>query len=302
MTRDTHNLKIHPAPFQLVLEGRKPYEIRQADRPFKEGDLLHLQEWDPRSEEYTGRALTIPIATITPAGEWGLPADLCVLGLDVRLYVRERCAAELEAHAAKISGMTPPRCYTGPAIFEVVTSWNGAASFLREQAGASLKLETVPSERASAARDALARVFYWLGLGDEGPESDLPTSEEISALSGGLYDLLEEVRVACVGLGGLLDMEGIARRALGPAINGAGPGCCDLYGTPHRQCRHAPDAAPRPISPGNPPEYEATGELTLASQMDRAVGRQCVRIADPRGCAPECVAGQYDSGGCKVEK
>lgn len=26
---------------------------------------------------------------------------------------------------------------------------------------------------------------------------------------------------------------------------------------------------PRPISPANPPEYEATGEPTLATQMDR---------------------------------
>lgn len=52
------------------------------------------------------------------------------------------------------------------------------------------------------ARDALERVFYWLGMGDEGPEASLPLPSEVSE-DKGVSELLEEVRIAALGLGGL---------------------------------------------------------------------------------------------------
>lgn len=92
-----HALKTHPGPFAEVKAGRKPYEIRKADRPFKVGDVLWLQEWKPcdgcsrpngacgkvlcAGGEYTGSDLKREISYMTRPGEWGLPEDLCVLGL-----------------------------------------------------------------------------------------------------------------------------------------------------------------------------------------------------------------------------
>ena len=50
--------KTWPAYFEKVLSGEKRFEVRLADFECKEGDLLVLEEWDPETEEYTGRHLT----------------------------------------------------------------------------------------------------------------------------------------------------------------------------------------------------------------------------------------------------
>jgi hypothetical protein len=41
-----HKIKIMPEYFKAVLEGRKPFEIRNNDRHYQEGDIAVLQEWD----------------------------------------------------------------------------------------------------------------------------------------------------------------------------------------------------------------------------------------------------------------
>lgn len=48
-------LKIWPEFFHAYLEGRKPFEIRQQDRPFEVGYLFRLKEWDPEAQAFTGR-------------------------------------------------------------------------------------------------------------------------------------------------------------------------------------------------------------------------------------------------------
>lgn len=77
----THDLKTWPGPFAALLAGTKTYEIRKQDRPFQVGDVLHLREWSPTSEDYTGREVERRITHMTPGGEWGLPVGLCVLAL-----------------------------------------------------------------------------------------------------------------------------------------------------------------------------------------------------------------------------
>jgi ASC-1-like (ASCH) protein len=47
--------KIWPENFELVASGKKRFELRLADFDVKEGDTLVLEEWDPRTEAYTGR-------------------------------------------------------------------------------------------------------------------------------------------------------------------------------------------------------------------------------------------------------
>ena len=47
--------KIWPEYFQLILEGKKTYELRLADFECGEGDMLILKEWDPDSKAFTGR-------------------------------------------------------------------------------------------------------------------------------------------------------------------------------------------------------------------------------------------------------
>lgn len=50
-----HELKTWPRFFAALLAGTKTFEVRPDDRGFRVGDSLHLREWHPRRERYTGR-------------------------------------------------------------------------------------------------------------------------------------------------------------------------------------------------------------------------------------------------------
>lgn len=96
-----HQLKTWPGPFSSVLMGTKLHEVRKADRPFEAGDLLVLREWLPckctgglkicdrprcdgtDGSGYTGREIRACVTYITRGGEWGVPADLCILSIRV---------------------------------------------------------------------------------------------------------------------------------------------------------------------------------------------------------------------------
>ena len=52
-----HTKKVWPEYFQKIFEGKKTYELRLADWKCNEGDILVLQEWDPKTKEYTGREI-----------------------------------------------------------------------------------------------------------------------------------------------------------------------------------------------------------------------------------------------------
>jgi len=49
-----HVLKIHPEHFRNVMLGLKKVEIRKNDRNYQERDILFLNEFDPKTEKYTG--------------------------------------------------------------------------------------------------------------------------------------------------------------------------------------------------------------------------------------------------------
>lgn len=47
--------KIWSEYFDAVVSGKKKYELRLNDFRAKEGDTLVLEEWNPKTKEYTGR-------------------------------------------------------------------------------------------------------------------------------------------------------------------------------------------------------------------------------------------------------
>jgi ribosomal protein S17 len=49
--------KTWPEFFQKILDGEKNFEVRLADFECNPGDVLALREWDPKTEQYTGRAI-----------------------------------------------------------------------------------------------------------------------------------------------------------------------------------------------------------------------------------------------------
>ena len=88
----THELKTHTEPFLALAIGQKLFEVREDDRNFQVGDELLLREYNPARETYTTREITRVVSYKVPGGQWGLPDNLCVLGLQFpRELVARNC-------------------------------------------------------------------------------------------------------------------------------------------------------------------------------------------------------------------
>lgn len=74
-----HDLKTHPEYFKAVKSGVKLFELRKDDRGFKVNDILHLQEYDPITDKYTGRGILKQIAYILHGGVFGLNKGFVIL-------------------------------------------------------------------------------------------------------------------------------------------------------------------------------------------------------------------------------
>lgn len=57
--------KTWPEYFQLILNGTKNFEFRLADFDIKEGDVLILEEYDPKLKKYTGRSIKKKVNFVT---------------------------------------------------------------------------------------------------------------------------------------------------------------------------------------------------------------------------------------------
>lgn len=84
-TVNLKSLKTWPQYFKLVQQGVKTLEIRKNDRDFQVDDFLLLEEFDPVSG-YTGESILVRVLYIIQ-GEWGLPADTCVMAITKPLRV-----------------------------------------------------------------------------------------------------------------------------------------------------------------------------------------------------------------------
>ena len=49
--------KIWPEYFEAIVSGKKKFELRLNDFDVSEGDTLLLEEWDPKTQKYTGRKI-----------------------------------------------------------------------------------------------------------------------------------------------------------------------------------------------------------------------------------------------------
>lgn len=84
-----HDLKVWPEHYRLIVQGRKPWELRRHDRDFQKGDWLRLREWDPQTRSYTGYGVNVEVREVTPGplatgmqkGDLLLPAGVALLTL-----------------------------------------------------------------------------------------------------------------------------------------------------------------------------------------------------------------------------
>ena len=75
-----HELKIHPQEFHDLMTHTKEFEVRVNDREFQVDDILFLREFDPTTGVYSESA-TVRVVKYIMQGRFGLPEDLCVMGL-----------------------------------------------------------------------------------------------------------------------------------------------------------------------------------------------------------------------------
>lgn len=78
----THCLKTWPEYYSLQQAGRKPWELRKNDRDYQIGDTVISQEYDPKTERYTGKESTwIITAILENCPQFGLMDGYCILTL-----------------------------------------------------------------------------------------------------------------------------------------------------------------------------------------------------------------------------
>lgn len=65
------NKKVWPEYFQKILKGEKKVELRLNDQEYNKGDILILQEYNPKIKQYTGREIKKKISYLIKTKELG---------------------------------------------------------------------------------------------------------------------------------------------------------------------------------------------------------------------------------------
>jgi Domain of unknown function (DUF3850) len=85
-SRQSHELKTWPVPFNMIWEGLKTFEVRLNDRGFLVYDELVLREYDPETSTYSGRVVRATAGCVLFG--WGLdPRYVMMSLLDVKRVV-----------------------------------------------------------------------------------------------------------------------------------------------------------------------------------------------------------------------
>lgn len=85
----THRLKCWPPYFEAIASGKKNFEVRRDDRGYQRGDVLILEEYDPKGSviescKFTGREERRTITWVLTGGQFGVEPGYVVLALGGR--------------------------------------------------------------------------------------------------------------------------------------------------------------------------------------------------------------------------
>ena len=76
-----HELKIWPQYYELVKSDIKPWEIRKNDRNYQIGDIIRFKEFDPKTNQYTGRNFVRRIMFLFKQDGFGLQKGYCIFNV-----------------------------------------------------------------------------------------------------------------------------------------------------------------------------------------------------------------------------
>jgi len=74
-------LKIWPAEYDAIVQGKKTAEFRKNDRDFNVGDVLILQKFDPETKTYLETSITALITHVVYGGSFGIPEGYCMMSI-----------------------------------------------------------------------------------------------------------------------------------------------------------------------------------------------------------------------------
>lgn len=75
-----HQLKVWPVYYKRIQSGEKSFELRKNDRDFQTGDFVSLNEWDPKTQTYSGNQTDVKITYVLQDPKFGLKKGFCVFG------------------------------------------------------------------------------------------------------------------------------------------------------------------------------------------------------------------------------
>lgn len=79
---NVHELKIWPKYYRAVIARLKKFEIRENDRNFKVGDVIHLKEFEPTTKLFTGRECDVMITYMIEEAP-GMNPGYCLMTIEV---------------------------------------------------------------------------------------------------------------------------------------------------------------------------------------------------------------------------
>ena len=106
MNELTHELRTWPNAYALMVTGAKTLEYRRDDRGFQAGDLLRLREYDPDTDTYSGREMTVKVTDVQRGPDWGIPVGYAVMSVktpteaELGLALASESAAKIEIERA----------------------------------------------------------------------------------------------------------------------------------------------------------------------------------------------------------
>jgi hypothetical protein len=112
-----HELKIWPVFFEAVLSGAKKWELRKNDRNYSVGDILYLQEWEPKTGQYTGRETRCEVIEVY-TGVAGIADGYSILSLKRGSHSTTRPLVVPEGWLLVPLEPTPEMCTAGYAANE----------------------------------------------------------------------------------------------------------------------------------------------------------------------------------------
>lgn len=82
-----HTIKTWLEYFQQIWDGNKPFEVRENDRDYQEGDILVHREFHPKLQEFSERVIIARVLSVLHGPKFGIEKGYCVMGQQVLLRV-----------------------------------------------------------------------------------------------------------------------------------------------------------------------------------------------------------------------